>query len=406
MFVKGMSAGAKHLKVIFSGKMAARFLLSGANTLRLLGTSVFGLIINYTLLRFKSPVLLDSYIYCLTVAGVLLVICNWGGREYAVRELSLDVAGRAKAFGTILLGRLAIAAVFSIAVLVFPHIRYPLAVIALLLTRTVVSAFDALIIVQKKFRFSLIAELVTNGLFVIVLLSDGNTSDTGRFLWAWMLFEVIRMAAYAWLFKSHVSFRFPKTAVFASLKQAVPFFAVALAGFTCSRADLYVLGFGMTSADLSRYSILLNFIILCQVLYGAFFGAFTSNILRFDANAFLRLRQNLFWAGLVFAVAGALVVYALSILFFGEKLSWFFVLSAWINLFAFSNTFTSVYHFTRLNRQNVILKVIVVAGVLNVIASAMVVPQFGIYGAFACNTGCAALTALLFRLSTKPGMNA
>lgn len=385
-----------------TGKHVARLLLSAANTLRLLSASVFGLILNYTLLHHKSPNLLDAYIYCIAATGLLMVISGWGGREYATRELSLGVANQPKILGGILLGRFSLAVVLSLVIISIPGVNYALPILLLLVLRTSTSVFEAYVIVQKRFGFSLLTELIVNGLFIILLYTDKNTSNINVFFTEWLLFEGFRLAIYTAFFGRHVSLKVPVKEVFFRMKHSTPFFAVALAGFACSRADLYVLGFSMQAADFSRYAILANFIILCQVMFGAFFGAFTSNILRLANSSFYNFRKKLFGAGLVFAAVGTIAIHLLSDLFFADAPGWVFLTLVFANLFAFTGTFTSVYHFTRLNKQGLILQVIVVAGIFNLLTSAFIVPRFGINGAFACNTMCALLTMLLFSIGIKP----
>lgn len=101
------------------------------------------------------------------------------------------------------------------------------------------------------------------------------------------------------------------------------------------------------------------------------------------------------------ALCGTLAVYILSVAFFGAQPGIVFLILAFINLFSFTGTFIAVFYFTKANRQYVILKVIVVAGVFNICASVFLVRLFGIDGAFLSNTFCAAITSLWLFIETR-----
>ncbi len=382
-------------------KTGQRFFISTANSLRLISASLIGLVINFILLHYKNPEVLNVYVYCVTTSGLFLLVSNWGGREFALRELSHHPSQQAKIISNILFSRLIILFVLSPILYLYHPLVSPIIILVLSFARISISVFETLLIVQKRFGYLLLIDQIINWSFIIVLFTDLNSGDIHVFLNKWLLFELVKLILYGWFLRKDLQFTYSFEDLISVFKKSTPFFAVAIAGFCCSKADLYILGIYMDSDSLSKYTIVTNFIILCQVLFGGLFGAFISNMLRMGTQAFNNFSRYVIWTGLLFACLCVAAIYLLYLLFFHQQASSLFLLMVFINLAAYSNTYTSVYYFTRLNKQNLILKVIVIAGTLNVIASLLVVPLYGFYGAFACNTGCALLTAILFKIN-KP----
>lgn len=384
-----------------TAKFFRRFLLSVSNTSRSLLVTVFGLSLNYLLLHFKSHTLLNAYVYCLTVVGLLQVLCGWGGKEFIMREISANKRPIREFLGHVAVSRfLLFIAAIPFLLFIPLGLQYPLVITVFLLCRTLVGVLEPLITLRKKFHSFLFIDVILNTLVILVILFDGNTDNVPHFLIELLLFEFLKVAVLALMFRSEIIIRFDLTASWSIIKISTPFFLVGLAGFLCSRADLYVLGFVIEAKELSRYYILLNMVILCNTLFYSFSSTFAVNIFRYTRDSFIKFEEKTLKMGGAFSLVGTCIIYYLCDFVFRIPIDSIFAVLIFLNLFIHTSIFISVYYFTRISRQDIIFKVILISGIFSILIALVLVKYFGTYGAFTANTACGLFTALIFKYST------
>jgi O-antigen/teichoic acid export membrane protein len=327
----------------------------------------------------------------------LLVIANWGGKEFIIRELSKSTLNRQEINGNLLMSRILLIFVVSVIVLIIKDIKYKPIIIALLAIRSLQTIYDSDVMLSKSFKFAFLVELLISIVFIMLLILFGKNSALW-FVYVWLTAELFRLLAYIVRFKVQINWSgfFSSSAYL--LKLSFSFLLLSVAGFACSRADLYVLGYMLKPFELNNYYILLNLVILCQVVYTTINGTYSSNLFRINSNSFSRYLSFNLKIGVVFAFLGTFLVNLFNFLYYHQCLSFYFLSLVFLNLFCFSQTLALVYLFTRENKQHIITCIIVGVGIFNILISFLLIPSFGIIGAFISNTASACLTTLLLRL--------
>lgn len=379
-------------------KTIKRLVLSASNVSRGLFLSVFGLLLNYILLNYKSSTILDTYVFCIAFVNLLLVFNNWGGREYTIQTLSLKSSESKTSLSSIINSRFILFILLLIPIFFTTHFfGFKKYIIVLLFFKTLNSVFESMIIIHKRFFFFMIIDLVLNVLFIGTILFDSNINSAELFLIELSALELIRLVIHLIAFKKSIAFKLNFKTGLHSLGQSKRFFLVAFAGFVCSRADLYAVDVFLDKHALSTYYILINLVILCQIFYTTFVSTFSSNIYRYNSSAFKKFEFYSAWRGTLISIAGTACIYFLSTYYYKIKLDVFFIILVFANILSFTFVLIKVYYFTRLNLQKVILKVIVFAGCVNILLSMALTVPFGLKGAFLSNTVCMITTYYLFK---------
>jgi|GEM_PF-5055211 len=380
-------------------KKIRRLLLSFSNVSRGFFVSFFGLLVNYILLHYKSPVILDSYVYCISIINLLLAFTNWGGKEYAVRSLTDSPSRVHTTLGSIINSRLILFFLLFILLVSLPVLEgFKTFILVYLLFKTVNSVFESMIVLQKRFVLFLLIDFTLNAGFILVILLDNNAVDAGLFLLELVILECLRLIINIVVFGKGIPFRLSFREGFRILKESRQFFFVAIAGFICSRSDLYAVGLLLDKHSLSMYYILINLVILCQIGHTTFVSTFSANIYRYNQTSFKKFLSFSAQQGFLIAAMATAAVYFTGRYYYRIGLDPIFTSLVFLNILSFTFVLGQVYHFTRLNEQKIILRVIVVSGCVNVALSFLLTGPYGVKGAFISNTACMVCTFLLFKI--------
>ncbi|PBQ32288.1 hypothetical protein CNR22_11060 [Sphingobacteriaceae bacterium] len=378
-------------------KQFNRFLMSFSNISRGLFVSIIGLVINFILINYKSREVFEAYVYCNTVTSFLFVLCNWGGKDQSIQAFSQNTNKFRETFNLILASRILLILPGILPVFFLPALLSFKFFIGIYLVLKVLGAFiEAVITVQKKFHAFLFVDLSLNTLLVITLLFDKNISRPEIFLAELIGMELLRTLINFSFFGKFVLFKPNLKKTFAFLKESRYFFYISLAGFLCSRADLYVVGLLLNNNELSRYFIIINLVILGQIVFNTFISTFRPNILRYNEATFKRFSLWSLRLGIFYSLFCTLAIFLMSAIYYNITLNYLFSIFIIINLLFFTLICTSILNYTRTNNQKLMGKIILFSGLFNVLMSFVCVPFLGIEGAFISNTATLIFIYILF----------
>lgn len=385
-------------------KQTKRILLAASNVSRSVFASFFGLLINYVLVRFKSPEFLQVYVYCITTVNLLVTLVSWGGKDYSLQTYARQPAQLAETTSALISSRILLLAPLLLIFVVAPF-GYPYRpIIALLLmTRTFFLVLEPLVIIRQRIPTFLRFDFLLSAIFLVLVLLDGNTSDARLFLWELLAFEVVKLLiCYFWLAKGlhiHINLQLGLS----TLKNGWLFFLSSVMGFICSRADLYVVALRLERPLLSDYYILSTLLVVCQVAYSAFITTFSAGIYRSSRTNSKKFFAGIYPVGLLLSLPATLAIYFVGTFYFDLVLSSTFILLIFLNICIFSVVTTDFYRLRRTNRQLALLKVIGASGAVNLAFSFLLTSYFGILGALTANTLAIGFTALLLRRQIQRG---
>lgn len=369
------------------GKVFQRFLQIVSNLSRSFLASFFAILFNYILLHHKSSGILTTYVYSISIINLFFAITNWGGKDYitkvyakepfAVKELT------AKLFGSkLLMSFLMIPFVFFLPTTL--TVKFFIA--TYLIVKTFNQVYESLIVLQKKYHLSLAIDSFFYVAMLLVICVDGNKDNSSILLTELLILEVLRNAFYAFIFRRETSFTLNFAKCLQVIKNSSVFFYISLAGFLCSKADLYTIGFMLGKQSMSIYYIITNLVTFCLIAYTSINGTFLAGILRYSQKTFEKFTRFSIYTGLIFSFFSSLGVYIFCRYYYGITISLWFGLLVWFNVFGFTRVLMQVYRYSRSEKQNIVLRCFIVSGLANVLLSFFLTPSMGQTGAFAANT--------------------
>ncbi|WP_317899339.1 hypothetical protein [Aurantibacillus circumpalustris] len=381
-----------------SHKTLDRLLLSFSNVSRTAFISLIGLFINYVLLHYKSTALLSSYVYCITTINLIFVFSNWGGKDFSTKLLVSEPSKLKESINTLLNSRVLLFLPSLLIIFLLPVVgAFKLFIAVYLLLKLFTSVFETLITVQKKFHVFLIIDFCLNIVLLVFISVDQNSANP-LILFAELVFiEFLRVIVCFIFFRKYIIFRFNFTGGVSLVKFSRNYFFVALAGFACSKADLYSVGLVVNKEQMSIYFIILNLVGLCLVSYATLVSTFSANIFRYNLSSFEKFSIFSIKAGLLFSLVSAAFAYLICNYYYRITFGFWFTLLVFLNVFLFTMVLTQMYNFTRLEKQTVILKALVVTGIVNILLSLLLAQQFGIIGSFLSNTIGSSITLIYLK---------
>jgi O-antigen/teichoic acid export membrane protein len=387
-----------------SRKQFKRLFLSLSNVSRSLFVSFFGLLINYILLNQKSDQVLNPYVYCISIVNLMMVINNWGGKDFAVKAIVRDPGKEQKLLNEIFNARAILFLIIITAFLLVPFsLDFKLFISMLLILKTFNIVFEAVITVHKKFHEFVFLDLILNLGFVALILFDNNKTDPRVFLIELLCVESIRLTFNIIFFRKSIRLHIDLKGGLRIIKESSTFFYMALFGFICSKADLYVVGLASSSSEMSRYFIILNLVSLSHVVFASFQGTYASTIFRYSKDSFKKFSRFSAVLGFLFSVAACLLIYLLCSVYYKIQIGYTFTGTILLNIFTFSLVLTEMYRHTRLGKQKAALYILILCGIINISVSYALIGSLGLLGAFIGNTTGAFCTFLFLKISSNSG---
>lgn len=234
-------------------------------------------------------------------------ITSWGSREFMASTQALSFRSE---LARNLTGRLLILLPAAILILLFFR-DYPLLSVVFLISKFFSSAYDILIVKERRFFKAFLAEI---GLVSIFLLSVFGfrqlfLKDRTYFIILMVAIELLRTIAYKGLLRqSDLTWPGIKT-VFDDLRAALPFFGNGLMGFLGSRVDSLMAVFYLGAAGLAVYQVSFNFVFLFQSLANQIFYTYVFHFRRVNIEVKRRVIVNNLLLGILVTIVFFLMMY-------------------------------------------------------------------------------------------------
>ncbi len=377
-----------YIKLKTAGKDRSRIPLAVSNVARSLFAAFYVLIINYLLLNYRSTEVLNAFVVCMSLANALMVLPNWGGKDLVQKLIAADPSSSPKTLAPLMGARILFSLLIAVVVLFFQlPISYKIFIPCMVLFRSVSSLTEALVIHRKKHVFFLSFDLLFYSVITLLLFSSQSRNNPVESVFSLLLIaECLRTLTGVWYFRSSLSVTFNPAKIKESLYRTKHFFLIALTGFISSRGDLYAVGLILDAGLMSTYYILLGMLSLSHIVYSTFVGTFASGILRYQEATFAKFSRDWTFHGFIYGIAAGSGIYLVSEGFYKLDLPIFLYPFIAANIFLFSLTLTQFYQLTRSNEQGHILRAMLAGSSCNLALCFILIPPFGLGGAFAGNT--------------------
>lgn len=362
-------------------KTFIRLQVMSSNVLRQVLVSLFGMLVPFIAIHFYSKEIWVGFVPMLTYILFVMVLINWGNKEYLLRYFSTHPGKIEKSFSSSLATRFPSVLLFSCLALFVFQIDYGFYIFLWLLGRYFTHSVEPLLFFEKKFKSFLQIEIISFLLFYAAVVLDRHQSYHWNFLAIYSLYQSGKGAVSLYIFRHFINirhFRFD----FSLYKKSFTLFALTAFGFLISKADIYLVQFFCNPVDTADYQIL-NGLLLFIASFSVFiYTPFTKNIYRNNEVTLDKYQHILAVIGLII-VPVALFFYHLVILYY-LKLE----MSVWFYILAFVYVYPSylygiqIVNKLRANKEHIVILYLFCGAVTTIIFSGLFLwLGYGIIGA-------------------------
>lgn len=259
-------------------------------------------------IHYGSKEIWGSFVSVLLYTLLAVQIINWGNKEYLLRQFSKTPHKIKADFSKILFARLPLVLIFSFAGFLSFEPRFGLYISLWLFGRYLNHSFESLVVFEKKFYQSMMAEWISFSLFCIVFYALKPHLSLYFLLIVYSLYQLTKGLFFLFLFRDFISVQNLKIDI-AYYKTALPFFLLSVLGFLASKIDVYLiehLGNKTTTAD---YQVI-NSLLVFAISFSAFiYVPFTKNIYRNNEEVIQKTKKLLGLIGLYIVPITLLIIY-------------------------------------------------------------------------------------------------
>lgn len=340
-----------------------------------------GLIISlFGIIKFGAT-LWGEYIKIQLWLTPILLLTNWGSRNYLVQQFSITPSKVGSIFLENLVSR---ALLLPVAILVLFKV-FDLNVvwftIPILLLQYLYMSYDAVTVFSERHKGRILAEVLGLCVFLIGgLLLDGFSL---KYILIIQLVGVISKLTYlGWylkglsLFKSSVQMSIRKT-----LTAGFPFMIIGISGLIQSKSDIYMLSYLSSSENVASYQMLTGGLFVIQGTIAFLIDPLVKVIYRTKEVVFRKVRRVIMMIGVAIIFPGLFsLAVGLSYLL-PEKFNMYTYAIAFLYLLPFIFYYPFILRLYKDNKHLLVAFISVMGGAVNAIASFLLIPSYDLNGA-------------------------
>ncbi|RMI15425.1 MAG: hypothetical protein D6681_04185 [Calditrichaeota bacterium] len=369
-----------------------------ANSAHSLLLPVFHLGISFTVIRRASPELWGAFVPVLIVMNLAAHLMAWGNKEYLLRAFSRQPHRIAQHWQTHLKTRLLLLLIFSPGVFIWSGTLFSgLWLMLWAVAALMYQSCEVLTLYYRKFLPALRWEAAALGILIggLVILPEGLTLS--HLIAAFALFMALKAGGMLMLFRREVLRPAGASPDLQIFSRGFPFFILGFTGLLQSRTDLYCAAYFLPPEELARYQVLTNLLLYIQGGANLILLPFVKNIYRLGENPRRKLRRSLALTGMALGLPGVGMLYL--VLSRGYQfhfppviygLSYLFVVPIFLYIL-------DIYELFGADRQGAVVKVALLATLINLGGSLWLIPRLGLLGALLSATAVQWVVLLIYR---------
>jgi len=383
-------------------RILVRALLAIYNTGRRLLVSAFSLLLNFILINYYPEDVLNTYVYFVSIYGLFYVFTNWGSKFFITKQISSSPKDIKHLVTGSISSKLLLCVLASLIIIVLPlELGVKILMILFLLLKSLTPIFNGLIIYTKTSQTVFIVELFFNVLFLAYIFFNQNTISPFTFILFFVLLELLKSLYYFYKFWGELSLEVSLQKGLTVLKTSIYFFGVSFAGFIASKSDFYIVGILIDQSTMSHYFIISSLSAISMVIYASLINTFETSIYRFSKSVFKKLEDTLRSFGMFFSILSTAGFYVAINYFYNIPVDIKFTILFLVNIYIFTLLNFEMYRFTKLEKQKIILLILIFAGIINLGLSFILIKKYILFGAFMANTISLLCNYVLLRLYLK-----
>lgn len=364
--------------------------------------SLNSFIISLLVVRFYSPAFWGGIVAVLLFIDLGFAIVNWGFAPYLDHAFSFNPNNMKAMWQKSVVSRLLPFCIF-IGVVGFWGFTFQVQIIIVVWSamRFLYQSFDPVIQFERNFLFSFVVETIGLISLAIPILIFQKTLTAEEIMALYGLSFAIRAFFTTIFYRDffRLSSLPPKLdEIRKFLLAAFPFLLLTFSAMLQQRVDLYICALYLPNAETAQYQVLLNLLLLSQVGANFLLAPFTKNIFRLPAPAMQKLEKKFIKVGFILALLCSALVYGILTIGYQFHLSTISYAMGYIYILTFYFYLMRIYDLRKSSRQTTIVYCSFAGCTVNLVASFLLVPKFGLNGALFSGMSTQIFIAVLYRL--------
>lgn len=279
-------------------KSIKRFVPVISNSLRSVLIPSISILFSFIIVTYFSKQLWGEFVEILLFIYIATTFCNWGQREFLLREFSKIPKNITTIWQQFLIARLPILILFIIIAFVFYGNTLFFELLLWLSSVFIINSFTPIFIYERDYNKSIYIEII--GFFILLLGLFCFKSKINLILLVqlYAIHNFIKALYYLILYKIHLNFRH-FTLQLSLLLSGVTFFLMSLGGFLQSRIDVYIFSIFYDTILLGEYQIISGFLIFAQSITMILILPYLKNIYRLTDESILKMKKNIAYFGII-----------------------------------------------------------------------------------------------------------
>lgn len=263
------------------------------------------------IIKFHSTKLWGEYAELLIWTNFFLLFLGFGSNDYLLKQFSKSPSSIFKDWTINIKSRSAFLILTAIIIYFLPiFLTVKLLIFSLIAIQFFTQSFKILILYHRHFKFSILVDIIYNIALISLLLYFKSNLNIRNLILIVILIQSLKFLFYfSYYYKSIISLFFKNNINFNHLKYAIPFFIPAVIGTISVKIDAYYGTYFFDKITLSKYQILLNFLLLAQMTSAFILNPFLKNIYRLKDNTTYFLQRKFFIFGWLFSILLILFTY-------------------------------------------------------------------------------------------------
>lgn len=357
----------------------------------------FNALVFYLLNRGGNQHALVTYTWFLITAYFLITLTGWGVKDYMLKEYSQKMDRHDIVFTSFLRSKIPLVLlVFIISLCVSASGIEMLLLFLFVMARTGLALTEPLILLNRRTGAVFCIEAAMYVVTSFIVLS--GVFPAKKILLVVTGVELARALAAFTIVRPQTSGRDGQSAL-SVLYSTKYYFFIALFSFCMSRIDAFILGFYKHDNSFAHYNILLTLITACQIVISAIYNQTVKSVFRAGFAQARAALDKVTGQFLILSLIGTTGVCVILTYLYQVSLPAIYFALIPLNLFCFCLTVKYLFILNHINRSSLFLAATILSSVINVVASLVLIPLYGMPGALISNTAAAIILVLFIKFS-------
>jgi O-antigen/teichoic acid export membrane protein len=373
--------------------------------------SIGNLLISIVVIRMLIPewwgeiAVLQLYMY------ISIQVCAWGNKDQLIRDFSTQSSALKRIWSESFNKRSFLLLFAFVGVLFItnqPIAQFNLCIWILL--RYIQQAFEAPIVFRRRFKISIISDLVTIVITLSLLIVFRKDIQLTGVLFIMSVGQLVKTMILIVSFRSY----FVTSSVrpdMEALKNGLPFMILGLSGVMLQKTDMINVTWFLNKYEIAQYQVFSSFILFMQAFPGLITSPYAKNIYRVSSSTYYKIQVRFILLGMLITAGSIVITYFTLTVIYEFEFSWMLYLLGFV--YGVMTYFYSmrIYILYKMNQQNKVMWISMVGILFNLVACYMLVPQFHIIGALLGNVLTQILLVVVYHFtkidvsSSKPQLD-